>query len=627
MILQALDDYYRRRRADPDPARRLAAYGLEYKEIGFVLELGADGSLKAVTDLRRQVGSRKLGTPLLVPSAVKKTSGIRANLLWDNAEYVLALPEPKKLEAARAKGGEGGYRARLAEMQQAFVARIEALPAAARDDAGVAAVLAFLRADPGAQVAAGGKADELASGNAAITFRLIDDAGTLVSQRPAVEAHVVPADDDGSDDPPAEESNGADAAEAMCLVSGEVEPVARLHNAIKGVWGAQTSGGNIVSFNLDAFNSFGKTQGVNAPVGRRAAFAYTTALNALLGRDSRQRMQVGDASTVFWAQRTDPIEDELALLLGAATDDADAHVQQVRALYDSVRSGAFDGARGDNRFYVLGLAPNAARIAVRFWHAAPLRELAERIRQWFDDLAIARAPHDPQHPTLFALLVATAVQGKADNVSSRLAGDLMHSLLEGLPLPDTALQALVQRCRADQAKKSDTGKPIANVGYARAALMKACINRLVRAGRLEGREITVDLDEGSPDAAYQLGRLFAAYERIQSDAAGRELNRSIRDAYFGSAMSNPASAFPRVVALNQAHMRDLRRSAPGLHVLRDRLLGEIWGQLPPGYRFPATQPLAERARFALGYYHQRQAFFAKAGTDTDTESTPPEGAA
>jgi CRISPR-associated protein Csd1 len=198
----------------------------------------------------------------------------------------------------------------------------------------------------------------------------------------------------------------------------------------------------------------------------------------------------------------------------------------------------------------------------------------------------------------------------------------MHSLLQDLPLPDTVLQAVVQRCRADQAKKSESGR-LPNVSYARAALMKACINRLISAGRLDGKEITVQLDEGSPDAAYQLGRLFAAYERIQSDAAGRDLNRSIRDAYFGNAMSNPASAFPRLVALNQTHMRDLRRSAPGLHVVRDRLVGEIWSHLPENYRFPASQPLAERARFALGYYHQRQAFFQKSGSAPD--STQPEG--
>lgn len=628
MILQALDAYYQRRCADPDPARRLAPFGLEYKEVGFVLELGANGVLKAVVDLRENVGGRLRGTPLLVPSGVKKTSGIRANLLWDNAEYVLALPEPKKLEAARAKRDEDGYHARLAEMQNAFIARIEALPATAREDAGVAAVLSFLRADPGAQVAALGCVDELAASSAPITFRLIDEPGTLIGQRPAVAVHIVPAEDveDERTDEAADEHGRA---EAMCLVSGQTGPVARLHSAIKGVWGAQTSGGNIVSFNRDAFNSFGKTQGVNAPVGERVEFAYTTALNELLARDSRQRIQVGDASTVFWAQRADPIEDEFALLLGPAQDDPDAHVGEVRALYESIRTGAFAGARGDNRFYVLGLAPNAARLSVRFWHAAPLRVLAARIAEWFDDLAIARGPHDPQHPALFTLLTATAVQGKADNISPHMAGDLMHSLLHGLPLPDTVLQAVVQRCRAEQANKTEP-----NVSHARAALMKACINRLVRAGRLEGKEITVDLDESSPDAAYQLGRLFAAYERIQSDAAGRELNRSIRDTYFGSAMSNPAIAFPRVIQLNQAHMRDLRRSKPGLHVVRDRLLGDIWNRLPPGYHFPASQPLPERARFALGYYHQRQAFFTKADTDateieTDSESDPvsAEGAA
>jgi CRISPR-associated protein Csd1 len=254
---------------------------------------------------------------------------------------------------------------------------------------------------------------------------------------------------------------------------------------------------------------------------------------------------------------------------------------------------------------------------VRFWHAAPLRELAQRIRQWFDDLTIARGPRDPEHLALFALLIATAVQGEAKKVLPHLAGDLMHSLLEDLPLPDTALQAAVERCRAEQAKKSDIGKPVPNVSYARAALMKACINRLIRASRLEGKEITVDLDEGNPDAAYQLGRLFATYERIQSDASGRDLNRSIRDAYFGSAMSNPAIAFPRLVQLNQHHMRDLRRSSPGLGVVRDRLLNEVWGRLPQHYRFPTSQPLAERAHFALGYYHQRQAFFTRPDSATD----------
>lgn len=620
MILQALRGYYERRNADADPARRLPAFGLERKEIAFILELSADGRLVAIVDTRRIDGKRQVGTAYLVPKAVKRASGIAANLLWDNAEYVLGLADPKKRLTAEDKGKAEDYAARLRDTQAAFRQRIEALPAAAQADAGIRAVLGFLRGEAARDATAFVAADEL-SGGAALSFRLVDDPGLLISQRPAVALHVV-AQDDGAESEDGTEASDTEAAEAsMCLVTGQVAPTERLHSAIKGVWGAQSSGANIVSFNLDAFVSHGRTQGSNAPVSRAAAFAYTTALNALLARDSVQRVQVGDASTVFWAQQTDAVEDELALIFGAAGDDPDDRAAEVRALYESIRSGAFDGARGDNLFYVLGLAPNAARIAVRFWHAGPLRELAQRIRQWFDDLAITRAPHDPQHPTLFALLVATAVQGKADNVAPHLAGDLMHSLLEGLPLPDTALQAVIQRCRAEQAKKSDTGKPVPHVSYARAALMKTCINRLVRAGRLDGKEITVDLDEGSPDAAYQLGRLFAVYERIQSDAAGRDLNRSIRDAYFGSAMSNPATAFPRLVQLNQVHMRDLRRSAPGLHVVRDRLLGEIWGRLSPDYRFPVNQPLAERARFALGYYHQRQAFFTKAG-DTPGSDQP-----
>jgi CRISPR-associated protein Csd1 len=154
----------------------------------------------------------------------------------------------------------------------------------------------------------------------------------------------------------------------------------------KRVWGAQSAGANIVSFNLDAFTSFNKAQGDNAPVSPLAAFAYTTALNHLLDRNSRQRIQVGDASTVFWAQKDDAeIEEGFAAIFGEQ-DDPDARAEQVRALLGAVQSGQFDGGRGDKLFYVLGLAPNAARIAVRFWHAAPLHEIAHHIRQWFDDL-------------------------------------------------------------------------------------------------------------------------------------------------------------------------------------------------------------------------------------------------
>ena len=609
MILQALADYYGRKNADPDAGRHLAAFGLEEREIAFILELTRDGRLAGVKDTRTGEGKRKSAARYLVPKGVKKTSGIAANLLWDNAEYVLALADAKKLAQAQDKGKADEYLARLRDMQAAFTARLAQLPADAQRDEGVRAVAAFLAADPAGALRSHAAWDEIAATNPTLSLRLIDD-NDLVCQRPAVAAAGAGASNANDED--ATEGQ-ADLAAAMCLVTGEVGPPERVHTSIKGVWGAQTSGANIVSFNREAFNSFAKAQGANAPVSRAAAFAYTTALNHLLGKGSRQRLQVGDASTVFWAQKADDadVETWFAEAFGTA-DDPDAHTDRIRAMFEAVASGRFDGARGENRFFVLGLAPNAARIAVRFWHVAPVAEIGTRIREWFGDLQITRGPNDAEYPALFRLLTATAVLGKADNIAPQLAGDVMRSVLAGTPLPAMLLQAVVQRCRADQSRKTDTGTPVPNVGFHRAALLKASLNRLIRYRQLDGKEMTVALDPDNTEPAYLAGRLFSAYERVQSDAADRELNRSIRDSYFGAAMSNPASVFSRLIQLNQHHMRDLKRGKPGLHVLRDRLIGNIWDKLSADSPLPASLPLAERARFALGYYHQRQAFFSKA---------------
>lgn len=361
MILQALHAYYERKVRDPDPARRLPAAGLEDKEIPFILELAADGRLVGISDTRQPQGKKKLARRYLVPQGVKKTSGVAANLLWDTAEYVLGLDTKGKPE-------------RVAEQTAAFRQRIEALARHAEDDAGLEAVRRFLAGDPLA--AAQGTPTWAAvteEGNPYVSFRLQDD-NDLVCQRPAVfaaiQAAAAPAD------------AGDPQAGTPCLITGQLTQPERLHSAIKGVRGAQTSGANIVSFNLDAFRSFGKEQGANAPVSPAAAFAYTTALNHLLGKQSAQRLQVGDASTVFWAQSAEgkDMEDGFAALFDELPDDPDAHTAQVSALFNAVRSGRFDGATGEQRFYVLGLAPNAARIAIRFWHAEPMRDVARRIQ-------------------------------------------------------------------------------------------------------------------------------------------------------------------------------------------------------------------------------------------------------
>ncbi|MCL4758492.1 MAG: type I-C CRISPR-associated protein Cas8c/Csd1 [Rhodocyclaceae bacterium] len=326
----------------------------------------------------------------------------------------------------------------------------------------------------------------------------------------------------------------------------------------------------------------------------------------MLAKGSRQRIQVGDASTVFWAEKADAVEDVFATVFGEG-DDPDARTGEVRALYEAVQSGKLDGARGETRFYVLGLAPNAARIAVRFWHTAPLNEIARRITAWFDDLAIARGPNDPEFPSLFRLLTAIAVQRKADNIPPRLGGDIMRAILEGLPFPSTWLNAAVQRCRAEQ-----------QVNALRAAAIKACINRQIRSTKpqttIREKEYPTVLDPTQPNPAYRLGRLFAVLERIQ-EAASPGLNATIRDRYYGAASSTPVAVFTTLLRLKNAHLKKL---PTGRVINFEKLVGEIMDGLSD---FPKHLALPDQGRFALGYYHQRQAFFTKSAP---TDSTDPD---
>jgi CRISPR-associated protein Csd1 len=592
MILQALNDYYRRRCDDPDPAQRLPMFGLEQKEIPFLLEISAEGELLQLRDTRELNGKKKIARVFRVPMGIKKTSGVAANLLWDTLEYVLGVDTKGKPE-------------RVAEQHAAFRARIAALPEATREDAGIQAVTRFLERFDIPQLERQPAWADALENNAILSFRLQGDLD-LVCQRPAVVSAVlnVSTEDDGP--------------KAMCLVTGEDAPVERLHASIKGVWGAQTSGANIVSFNARAFESYGKTerQGENAPVSRAAAFAYTTALNHLLRKDSPQRIQVGDASTVFWAERESTFETAAADIFGdPPKDDPDSGTRAVHALLEAVHSGKLAGPEGDTQFYVLGLAPNAARISIRFYHCLPLRDLGQCIVQHFEDLSLARGTHDPQHPSLFRLLTAVAAQNKADNIPPNLGGVIVDAIFTGkdAPYPSLWLNAAVARCRAEQ-----------TVNYLRAAAIKACLNRQMRYAQLSLPSPTLEqeflpmLDLSNPNPAYRLGRLFAVLEKIQEEASPG-LNATIRDRYYGAASSTPVAVFTTLLRLKNAHLKKL---TAGRTTVFEKLLGEVLG---PVTDFPTHLPLPDQGRFALGYYHQRQNFFTKKtedSTTTLTEGTP-----
>jgi len=573
MILQALNDYYRRKSRDPESG--LAEPGFEWKGIDFVLLLDRAGVLIDIQDNRDPQGSKRIARRHLVPQGVKKASGIAANLLWDNAEYVLGLEQKGKPERTR-------------QAHAAFVERIRRELPVETDD-GVSAVLHFLEQRDLAALERFSVWTELAASNGNISFRLQNDQG-LICQREAVTDAVK-----GS------WTNMEGEACRPCLVSGLMDEPERLHPAIKGVWGAQSFGANIVSFNLDAFNSYGKEQGFNAPVGKQAAFAYTTALNHLLQRDSRQRLQVGDASTVFWAEKQSPLETDFIDLFGES-DDPDGKTQKVRALYRAVESGGYTPDDDTARFFVLGLAPNAARVAVRFWQVATVSELSRRILRHFDDLEIVRHPNEPPYPSLFRLLVHTAAQGKADHIPPSLGGELMRAVLSGGLYPQTLLQAAVRRNRAER-----------TIDYYRAALIKAVLNRRNRVHPHMEKEITVALDADNTNTGYRLGRLFAVLEKIQQEAQG-DINATIRDKFYGAASSSPLSVFSNLMKLKNHHLSKLERPGRANHF--ERLIGEI---LDGVEHFPAQMRLSEQGLFAIGYYHQRQDFFKRKQTEETGE--------
>lgn len=573
MILQALSDYYARKAADPQTG--LAPEGFELKAIPFVLVLDEAGQLLQLTDRREGEGKKREAKTQLVPQGVKKTSGVAANLLWDNAEYVLGIATRGKPE-------------RVAEQQVAFVKRLTEAFGDAPEDAGLRAILSFLKTHRTAALgtlAAHPSWPEILESNPLLSFQLNTDTA-LVCQRPAVVAALQAGNDVGGATP-----------DGICLISGEPDVIERLHPSIKGVWGAQSSGANIVSFNLDAFNSYGKAQSFNAPIGKRAVFTYTTALNHLLAKGSRQRIQVGDASTVFWAEKASGEAFESAFLdfLDTRGDDPDRGTQAVASLYASVKNGQPFTDDDEQRFHVLGLAPNAARIAIRFWHVASIRELGGAFLRHFDSLNIDRPAYETGAPlSLYRLLTSIAVQGKAENIPPNLGGDVMRAILKGLPYPETLMQGALRRIRAER-----------EISFPRAALLKAYLIR-----NLNDQEITVSLNLENASPGYRLGRLFAALERTQERAQGN-LNASIRERYYGAFSSTPVTVMPTLMKLKNHHLAKLPNRGEAVNL--EKLFAEIIDGLAD---VPARLSLSEQARFAVGYYHQRQSFFNKSDAGT-----------
>lgn len=584
MILQALTQYYARIASTEN---NVATEGFQKQAIPFLIILDAVGRFIDIQDTRSGEGKKKIAREFTVPKAVKKTSGVAANLLWDVPVYIFGKP---KLDAKKDLDKQ---KSRAEEQQQAFIKRIDGVFSKNNCDSGILSVLAFLGKRDFEVVYSHSHWKEIEDTGALLSFQLQDDT-CLICERPSVVKIIQNIKQD------------EEQPEGICLITGNRDKPIRLHTAIKGVWGAQTSGANIVSFNLDAFASFGKNQGYNAPIGSKAEFAYTTALNTLLKKGSHQRIQIGDASTVFWAEREHKFEAVFADLFGERpkndqTQDAKALIAAFRA----PQIGAMPELDPQTRFYVLGLAPNAARIAVRFWYEGTVQQVVDNINQHFEDCTIIHGSNQPETLSLFRLLVSTAVQGKSENIQPNLSGQMMRSILSGIPYPKSILASLINRIKAEQSKKDQNGKSLQNVSYPRAALIKALLVRETRYYYPQQKEIGMSLDTNNNNIGYRMGRLFAVLEKAQEEA-NPGINATIRDRFYGAASSTPVAVFSLLMKLKNHHISKLENRGRAVNL--ERLIGEIMSGVD---EFPAHLSLSDQGRFAVGYYHQRQDFFAK----------------
>ena len=568
--------------------------------MSFALNISAEGELLDVLPLydQEQRGKKtvEVPRPMVVPAQVKRASNVAANFLWDNATYVLGISDQDEAKPRYSRERFEAFR----QLNSDLLASVDS-PAAR-------AVLAFLQHhDPSA-----------ARGQRAIASHLdaLLKGGNLVFLFRGAFVHDDPAIRQAWSDHLAEQG----AEKMQCLVTGKVAPVARLHPSLKRVRNAQSSGATLVGFNAAAYESYNRSQGQNAPVSEEATFAYTTTLNYLLSdANPNKKLFLGDTTVVYWAESDnrayepafagiiDPAYVEEEVTEQAGRKKAEAALQAIAQKVKRAQALDLDAMLADlgdenPRFYILGLAPNAARVSVRFFITDPFQEVVQHIMAHYRDLAIIKEYDDqPDYLTVGMILDETVSKKARDkDAAPLLAGAVFRAILTGAPYPAALYNAMITRVRADM---DDKAKRISKINYVRAAVIKAYLLRKYRhQPEHPFKEVlTVALNEQSTQPAYVLGRLFAVLEKVQQEAIGN-VNASIKDRYFTSACAAPASVFPILLRLSQHHIAKAEYGYAS-----DRRIQEILGLLDVEHNpIPARLTLDEQGVFILGYYHQRK---------------------
>ena len=573
MILQALVKHYETL-ADADKVSRR---GWCHAKVSFVLNLSKDGQLKGIVPLKQEVvrGKKTVWIPQMieVPEMVARSSGVSANFLCDNSKYLLGIDQDGSskrvlecFEAAREKHLNilEDVHTEMSEAVKAFFRIWE--PQKAKDNPDLLEAW-----------------EEITEGG-----NLIFGMGLQYAQ------------DDSAIREKWEHTGASDEEEetGVCLVTGQRTGISRIHSTIKGVPGAQSSGAALVSFNAPAFESYGKAQSYNAPVGKYAAFAYTTALNYLLSQNE-YRFQLGDTTVVFWAEDGKEICQQV---FGWSVEPKLDNQETIRGVFEAIktqRAVDIDGIEIDmeQQFYILGLAPNAARLSVRFFYQNSFGHILANIEKHYNRMQIVKPSwEETEYMGVWKMLQETVNQNTKDKKPiPNMAGMVLQSILSGGRYPASLYSNVMIRIRARQGE----------VTWGKAAIIKAY---LIRNCDLEKGEDFMDLNENCNKPAYVLGCIFSVLEAIQEDSADSEINTTIRDRYFNSACMTPASVFPILLRLKNSHIKKMSRNKMGLKIKYEKQLTELMGKLSD---FPKRLTLEEQGLFDLGYYHQVQKRYAK----------------
>lgn len=577
MILKALYDYYHR-------CGNLAPQGYEYKEISFIIVLDADGNFIDVEDSRSD--DKKHGTPYLVVKGVRSGTTPKPYLFWDNVEYTCRYvsPNPKNSPERQTE-----LQMKAEAKHTSLVEKFKAVSNKYPENKALKTVCLFYEKDGLEKLYAHHMWQEIIKKPTVnISYRL-DGALTIVAEEPSLGNEAAESSGDG-----------IGKNQTLCIITGkQCDPVESCSPT--PIPGSQATA-RLVSFQINSgYDSYGKKKGHNAPISSEAESSFTTALNQLLAKGSRNKYTIGNRTFVFWgssnSEATIMLENALAKELSGfgidtdetEEDDPNERVEAVTKTFKSIYSGNLPGALTD-RFYILGLAPNSARIAVTHWSDSSLRDFASNMLKHHEDMKIADRRSDKKPYTgLYSILRAVAVNGKVSDIKSNMPEAIVKSIVGGSPYPYSLMQQVILRIRADH-----------KVDIVRASIIKAYLNRIDRSRQ---KQLTIMLNKEEENIGYLCGRLFAVLEYTQRKALGIA---TIAERYYGAAMTNPAMVFPTLNKLTRHHLDKLNH--PGLKIYIEKIKLEISDKMP-STGFPARLDLYDQGRFVVGYDHQKSDIF------------------